>query len=150
MARPLARHVDPVDDTPHTYEWSEGDTSVTFFDALRHRLSPLGVLVLRCNTVDENGQKIVSHVIIDVLTGERLEIRRSPEQIRRATRYRSPSGPMLLNPSEQARLRHVAGRRRQQASARASRSLIQPRVDAKLYGRASRPRCSPSDCRPAG
>jgi hypothetical protein len=44
------------------------------------------VLVLRCNAVDADGQTIVSHVIIDVLTGERVKIRRRVEQIREAIR----------------------------------------------------------------
>lgn len=85
MAHPLRPGL--VDETPaRTYEWSDGDAAVTFFDALRDRLAPLGVLVLRCRKADVEGQKIVSHVIIDVLTGERLEIRRRAEQIWRATR----------------------------------------------------------------
>jgi hypothetical protein len=78
-------HPGLVNGTPaRTYEWIEGDAAVTFFDALRDRLEPLGVLVLRFSRVDVDGRPIVSHVIIDVLTGERLEIRRRPEQIRPA------------------------------------------------------------------
>jgi hypothetical protein len=80
-------HPGLVNGTPaRTYEWSEGDAAVTFFDALRDRLEALGVLVLRCCRVDLHGQLIISHVIIDVPTGERLEIRRRPEQMQRGIR----------------------------------------------------------------